>query len=44
MKQLDRMKDFFKNLSGKTKKMIAITVLGLLILSAALAMVLNNTG
>ena len=43
MKQLDRMKDFFKNLSGKTKKMIAITVLGLLILSAALAMVLNNT-
>ena len=43
MKQLDRMKDFFKNLSGRTKKIIAITVSGLLILSAALAMALNNT-
>ena len=43
MKQLDKMKEILRNLSGKTKALLITTVSGLLILSAVLVFALHNT-
>lgn len=43
MRQLDRIKEFWVNLSGKAKKLVIAVAVGLIVLSAAAAIMFNRT-
>lgn len=43
MRQLDRIKDFWGNLSGKNKKITISAAVGILLISAAIAVMFNKT-
>lgn len=43
MRQLDRIKEFWRNLSGKAKKIVIASAVGLLVLSAAAAILFGRT-